>query len=400
MTPPPLVSVIIPTYNSGRFIEDALASVFAQTYRHFEVIVVDDGSTDDTRERIQAFTSQVVYIYQPNQGPAAARNAGFQQCRGDFLVFLDADDVWLSQCLERQVEAFARDPGLGVVYTWWGHIDETGDPLPRIRRPTCRGYVFEQLLLGCFTVPSVSMIARECLDGVGLFDPDLRYADDWDLFLRIAAAEHRFEYIPEVLSRCRVHSSNLSRPRDSHKRLEIFEFSCRVLDRALLRLASGRRRAPCEVAHRNLLIGTAYDLIHRGLWREGIERLAEGVKLQPRVISRPGFHFGLALHLLPYGYQTLDELLARLDSVKEELVETLRLLFTSPSVSQAVLDQQRQAWSGLLFVLAGLYCLRGQIPTAVALIAKAIWMNPLIPAAALFRSVTGGVNDIRESLHM
>src|SRR5436190_1570422 len=102
----PQVSVIVPAFNAGRTISAALASVFAQTYRDFEVIVVDDGSTDDTAARIAEWGDRVLYVRQPNGGPARARNTGIGRSRGRLVAFLDADDVWLPEKLERQVAYF------------------------------------------------------------------------------------------------------------------------------------------------------------------------------------------------------------------------------------------------------------------------------------------------------
>jgi glycosyltransferase involved in cell wall biosynthesis len=396
MSHSPTVSVIIPTFNCGRFIEEALASVFAQTYHHVEVIVVDDGSTDDTCQRVESFASRITYIYQPNEGSALARNAGIKHSRGEYLAFLDADDVWLPRKLERQVEVLTAKAGVGAVYNWWALIDESGSPLPQTHKPTHQGHVLDELLLGCFVVPSVVMMARTCLDKVGLFDPTLRYGDDWDFLIRTAGAGYPFECIPEILSQNRVRSSSVTQQYDPRKG---FECNREVLDRAFSRFSANMRKTPLgEMAYKNLLIGTASRLIGRDSWQESIELLGEAVRLQPRILGRPGFYLGLALRVLPYGYQTPGELLVRLETVSTRLTETLRSLLATPGIPKAVTNREREAWSSLLLVLAGLHCLRGQGAIAMAMLAKAVWKNPLIPVSALFRAMSGGLRDVRSSL--
>ena len=129
MSATPRVSVIIPAYNAGRTIDAALQSVFAQTFRSFEIIVVDDGSTDDTADRVEAWGSRVMLHRQKNAGPAAARNRAIASARGEFLAFLDADDVWLPTKLARQVSYFERYPETGLLH---GDAATTAATLPTL----------------------------------------------------------------------------------------------------------------------------------------------------------------------------------------------------------------------------------------------------------------------------
>ena len=123
----PLVSVIIPAYNSADFIDEALKSVFDQTYKDLEIIVVDDGSTDDTRAVLEKYGDRVNYHYQDNNGPASARNRGIKLARGKYIAFLDADDLWLPTKLEKQVALFKNRENLGFVTTGVCSFDENGD---------------------------------------------------------------------------------------------------------------------------------------------------------------------------------------------------------------------------------------------------------------------------------
>jgi glycosyltransferase involved in cell wall biosynthesis len=129
----PVISVIITSYNYARFVDEAIQSVLDQTYQDFEVIVVDDGSTDDTRSVLDRFGDRITCIYQANQGKSIALNRGIAVSRGRYLAFLDSDDCWLPHSLQARLAAFEDDPELGVVYGRTLVIDETGRVLPRLR---------------------------------------------------------------------------------------------------------------------------------------------------------------------------------------------------------------------------------------------------------------------------
>jgi len=128
----PLVSVVIPTYNSADFLIQALNSVLNQTYSNYEIIVVDDGSSDNTSQAIEPWRSQIRYIYQDNQGVAAARNRGIDAATGDFIAFLDADDLFLPQKLQQQVAVFEAQPDLGMVISGWQVTDAEGEVISDI----------------------------------------------------------------------------------------------------------------------------------------------------------------------------------------------------------------------------------------------------------------------------
>ena len=180
----PLISVVIPSYNHGHFIGDAIESVFAQTYSHHEIIVVDDGSTDRTSEVVAQYP-EVSYVRQRNQGPSAARNCGIQKSRGDYVVFLDADDRLLPQHFEISLDAFRSHPDIGWVCgnfrflgsdPTWRHI-HVCEPLPDY---------FGTFLRGNFIVaPFVVMYRRQPLVESGGFDERVRSCEDWEFYLRL-----------------------------------------------------------------------------------------------------------------------------------------------------------------------------------------------------------------------
>lgn len=218
----PLVSVIVTTYNQGPYIESTLRSVFEQTYRRYELIVVDDGSTDDTSDRLTSFPNRLEYIRQPNQGVAGARNTGVARARGELLAFLDGDDLWEPEKLEAQVEAARRHPASGLLATDGVQFDDgatlrtslIGERLrPLLEgQPEITGSCYRDLLLGnLIATMSQVMVPRAVLEAVGLSDVRLPLASDWDLYLRIAA-RHDITILNRPLVRWRYLSSSASGP--------------------------------------------------------------------------------------------------------------------------------------------------------------------------------------------
>jgi glycosyltransferase involved in cell wall biosynthesis len=182
-----MVSVVIPTYNSAAFLGAAIQSVLSQTYSDFEVVVVDDGSTDNTESVVHSFGDQVCYVKQQNKGAGAARNHGIKRSRGEYVAFLDADDLWLPGKLGEQIPLLDRDPELGLVYSDWAVVPEQGEVGPSYLRnlPAAGGYVFDELVQCGFILTSGTIVRRSCLDDVGCFDETLSIAQDYDLWLRI-----------------------------------------------------------------------------------------------------------------------------------------------------------------------------------------------------------------------
>ena len=199
--PPPLVSVIVPAYNAERFLGRALRSGLAQTYPHLELIVVDDGSADRTAEVIRSFTdARIRHLSQPNRGQGAARNLGIRASTGRYVTFLDADDVYLPQKVERQVEFLKTHPECEIVFCDALHFYSRRPHILLVRksRPHSRG-MFRELLRASFVNPNTMMIVGDTLRGGSLFREDRYYPEEWDLCLRLARAGHRFGHQPEGL---------------------------------------------------------------------------------------------------------------------------------------------------------------------------------------------------------
>lgn len=212
----PLVSCIVPVWNGERYVVEALESVLRQTYRPLEVVVVDDGSTDGTREVIAAFGARVRCVDQPHAGLAAARNRGLDAARGELIAFLDADDLWLPEKIARQVERLGTrieaDVSVTHIQNFWaeGH----GEPDHHLA-----GSSLEPMPGYC----SPAMLARrEVFSRVGPYDPELSTAACRDWFIRARECRVVFDVLAEVLVRRRLHSANMSRlPRklDDYPRL-------------------------------------------------------------------------------------------------------------------------------------------------------------------------------------
>ena len=208
----PQVSIIIPAYNSMSFLPQTLESVLHQTYTNFEVIVVNDGSQDEIEDWISTVTDpRLKYIAQRNQGPAAARNTGIANAHGTYIAFLDADDLWHPQKLEKQAAVLERNPEVGLVYSWVGSVDEAGNIKDKIRKSYAEGNVWQKIIehniIECGSNP---MVRRACFEKLGVFEPQTEYAQDWQMWLKIASI-YQFKVIQEPLIYYRAHGENRSK---------------------------------------------------------------------------------------------------------------------------------------------------------------------------------------------
>ena len=187
----PRVSVIIPTYNRRDFVREAIASVCAQTYRDFELIVVDDGSTDGTERIVEEFRREwadsVQYIFQTNQGVSAARNHGVVRSSGELLAFLDSDDVWQREKLAAQIAFFNARPTAQICQTQEVWLRRGVRVNPRNKHRKSGGDIFLRSLELCLVSPSAVMMQRTLFEGMGGFDEQLPACEDYDLWLRIGA---------------------------------------------------------------------------------------------------------------------------------------------------------------------------------------------------------------------
>jgi glycosyltransferase involved in cell wall biosynthesis len=221
-----LVSVVIPTYNYGHFVCEAVESALAQTYPAVEVIVVDDGSKDDTRERLAVYCDRIRYIYQENQGLSAARNTGIREARGDYIAFLDSDDAFHPRKLAIQMGVFASDPTLATVATAAFSCDRpVWETIPD-GHVTTRRITLDEIVLTTRFGPSSVITKKACFQSVGDFDTSLRSVEDRDMWIRLAA-RYPIARVELPLMWYRVSPGSMSR---NAERMEQFERV--VLDKA------------------------------------------------------------------------------------------------------------------------------------------------------------------------
>lgn len=221
----PLVSVVMPAYNCAAYIAEALESVLGQTLPPHEVIVVDDGSTDNTRAALEPYATRIRYLHQANQGASAARNSALAVASGELIAFLDADDVWLPEKLQRQVQAMVAMPECGLVYTDGRAMGIPGAPVDTLISPRSRAWIDQhgtttpQLAYGdlspvlwlenCICSSSSVMVRRRCMEEVGGFDTTLRIAEDYDAWLQIGL-RHPLAMVDRDLFRYRWRADSLS----------------------------------------------------------------------------------------------------------------------------------------------------------------------------------------------
>jgi len=239
----PLVSVVIATYNMGQYLPKAVDSILQQTWKNLEVIVVDDGSTDNTPEVMQSYSndSRVSFIRNQNQGQPKAKNCGIKNTKGDFIAFCDADDFWEKNKLEIQMPLFAS-PEVGVVYSEVSFIDENNNPFTKDQHEVRHsGKITNQMLIENFVPFGTSVIRRKCIEKNGIFDEEFRMGIDWDLWLRYSL-DWEFKYAPEKTYVYRVWSGQMSnnyRGRYDHAKRILTKFSS--LHRQKLNTASIRK---------------------------------------------------------------------------------------------------------------------------------------------------------------
>lgn len=226
----PVVSVIIPAYNIARFIAEAIDSVLEQTFSDYEIIVINDGSTDteDLERVLEPYRARIIYLKQENQGAGAARNAGLKISRGKYIAFLDGDDIWYPTHLSDQLALIASGPGYDLVYADAAIFGEVASPWRTSMEgnPSEGEVTFDSLLGGQCSVVTSSVVAlREAIVEVGLFDETLRNSQDFDLWLRLAKRDGaRMTYQHKVLTRHRIYDGSLA-----SDEIKSFEGELRVL---------------------------------------------------------------------------------------------------------------------------------------------------------------------------
>ncbi len=285
----PKVSVIIPAYNSEKYIAEAIASVFAQTYPSYEVIAVDDGSTDNTLQLLKQYGPRVKALTKLNGGPASARNLAIKNSNGDYIAFLDSDDLWVEEKLEEQLAFLDKHPEVGLIF---GEMlmfeDKGGKKIVQSKIGYTGDPTFRQLLFGNYIPNSTVVIRRRCVDKVGLLNEskELIAVEDHEYWMRIARA-FPLAGIPNPLAYYRIRDGNIlgaGNGYDIDKGLKL----------ALAAIGEAEKQFPqmweeCQV-DRDLLfarlhIRAGFAWKKRGNWKECMLRFAKAVNFSrnPRV---------------------------------------------------------------------------------------------------------------------
>lgn len=318
------ISVVIPTYNNESFLVEAIESVFRQTFGDYELIVVDDGSTDRSRALIEPYMSRLKYHYQENQGLAVARNVGLSLAQGEYVTYLDGDDVWNDDNLATKVAVLARFPDIGGVFSEFSIFDQTGERdargtkvmFPFFERtgwdyaqifeerhevevngralPVYVGNVFEKLFFGNFILPTSMVFHRERALATGMFRAHMRTQQDYEYWLRYSR-QHRFAFIDHVLVRYRRHEQQLTNHRNIERILNAVE---EIINQYEGEFASRGRMPIYNKRKAELLANFAKTHIRKGEPQLARRRLAEGIRRQP---GSAVLYLLFLMSFVPYG---------------------------------------------------------------------------------------------------
>lgn len=273
-----LVSIIIPTFNHARFITQAVESALAQSYPRTEVIVVDDGSTDQTRRMLSRYGRSITYLYQENKGPSAARNTGILAAQGDYLLFVDADDLIPPEKIDVQLSHFANRTDTGIVYSAWQYVDEQTLQVVGEMHPAKRGNLLKDLLRrAVFFPPGAAIIRRQCLEQAGPFDEELMAGEDTDMWIRIAQAGYTFDYVDRPLFQYRMVKGSLSRHHAQQERNEFARLDKFFANPALPAEIKALRAETYSILHYEF----AAKYLHHGPIELGQDHLRQAITMEP-----------------------------------------------------------------------------------------------------------------------
>jgi glycosyltransferase involved in cell wall biosynthesis len=302
LTAPPKISVIIPVYNQANYLEDALQSVLAQTYHDYEIVVVNDGSTDASEEIANRYREKIRYIYQENRGLAGARNTGIRESKGELIALLDSDDIWLPDYLERMVALTEENPQAAVFYCAARCVDEQGLLLKQIvgYQPVESADLYKYLLRSNFIIPSTITARKTAIEQINCFDQNLRSCEDWDLWLILLSSGYLFCGIPDVLTHYRIHVKSLSADvlKMQYYYKSVVEKHFGQDDHQYDLWDEYKRLAFCGFYRYQLLT----NIRRQNNW-QGAEILRKAILVDPIICSDIDLFYELAFGNQPVGYQ-------------------------------------------------------------------------------------------------
>lgn len=292
----PLVSVVIASFNQAKYLGNSVESVLNQTYGNVELIVVDDGSTDNTQDVLSQYCDRITVIQQPNSERGAARNRGLSEAHGEFIAFLDADDSWTPKKLTQEVEYFLKHPDTGVLYSDVKIIDESGQVTGCARKPSHFGWVTQDILTANFISFSAHLLRREAAVKVGGF-PESRLisgSEDWIFWVHLST-QVQFAHLPVVTAFYRVHPENTSSnaaamERSMSRAAEEIEHS---------RWLPAEMRTAIPAMHANISLANAINFCSCGNRRTAWHYLLAAARYNPRIILDPRFPYTVFRNSFP-----------------------------------------------------------------------------------------------------
>lgn len=271
------ISVVITAYNAALWINQTLDSILKQTYPVAEVIVVDDGSNDETAKIVRGYGPPVIYLYQDNSGQPVARNRGIRAASGNFIAFVDADDYWHPRKLEAQA-GLIRSQNLEWVICEGEYVNSTGKPISMPVPPMAEGDVLEKLILGNFITSATPVLSKAVLEKVGYFneDPEARIGEDWDMWMRVAS-HYTLGVVREKLAYIRTHASSMMSVTAMQDKVKALEgVVLRAVNREPHRLAHLKKEALASIYYR-----TGVQLMKQNAYKDARQYFLQELRYRP-----------------------------------------------------------------------------------------------------------------------
>jgi len=367
-------SIIITCYNYAHYLPFAIASALAQTLPAAEIILVDDGSSDNTAQIAAEFGERVRYIYQSNRGLSAARNRGIQSASGEYVGFLDADDLWSPDFLKSLVPLLDREPTLGAVYCGSQFIDALGHRLSQVVTKTFPADRLHDVLVnGAFFPPGAVLVRKSVLEQLGLFDGAMGACDDWDMWLRISAA-YSFAGIPQILALYRRHGNNMTRDlaRMRESQLNVARKHFGPEDGDPTQWSSDKQRAFASIYLWHSLAN-----YQRNDYPNAFADLKRAFTVCPDISQSLDTFYLLGCANQPPGYVGDLETL-HLDENAAWLLESLKKIFSDPAIPTRLWSKQGVCYGMSFFALGILAYRKRSLGQARRWLARAIRIHPAL----------------------
>lgn len=281
----PNISVIIPTYNRASMINEAVESVLSQKYKDIELIVVDDGSSDNTAEMLRPYLDRVIYIKQENQGNAAARNTGLKEAKGELIAFNDSDDLWVEDKLEKEVRYLEEHPdvdmvcGNGIIF---GNTKDAGRLVisqSRAESLEKKGITVKDIFMKSTIRTPTVVIRKKVIDALGGFDGNLRVCVDGDFSLRLLGSGYKAAFINDIFFKLRKHDDNLSSDREQRLLHSIKIIKKLLSDKPELEGIIGKENISKRLAYRYYRLAKTYK--KKGKFNDAVESISNAISLRP-----------------------------------------------------------------------------------------------------------------------